>query len=112
MVFFTLFITVFNLALGYCLALCLQSRGIAPAWPSRLLERLGLLNIERASSDDHGTRANLPRAAAGESATAAVMPANGVRLVAINSAKSEFAADDLTPAMSSTASASQDGPIS
>ena len=32
MVFYTLCISVFNLALGYALALYLQSRGMSPGW--------------------------------------------------------------------------------
>lgn len=59
MVFFTLVFSVINLALGYALALCLQSRRIAPAWPRELLARLGMLGPE-GSADDDGNRSADP----------------------------------------------------
>lgn len=40
MVFYTLAISVFNLALGYFLAQCLQSCGISPAWPQLIIAKL------------------------------------------------------------------------
>ncbi len=56
MVFYTLCISVFNLALGYALALYLQSRGMSPGWLrpdffSRLkLPRFGRDSIESVAS--------------------------------------------------------------
>jgi hypothetical protein len=71
----TLIISVFNLALGYALALCLQSWGISPAWPRRLLWRLGLLvpagdeaGHEGRRHDETGAAAALPRGAHADSA--------------------------------------------
>lgn len=48
MVFYTLCISVFNLALGYALALYLQSRGMSPDWlRPDLLARLKLARFGR-----------------------------------------------------------------
>jgi hypothetical protein len=69
LVCYTLFISVFNLALGYALALYLQSRGISPGWlRPDLFSRFGLPRFIRpraAGSAGASTRiANQPQALA------------------------------------------------
>ena len=63
-----LIISVSNVALGYALALCLQSRGIAPAWPETLLARLRMLGA--ADRAGEGGKTADPRRVGGSVATA------------------------------------------
>ena len=101
MVFYTLCISVFNLALGYALALYLQSRGMSPGWlRPDFLSRLNLARFSRDRSEpasDPPAKAMAAHSAPSESVVPFDRPSAGLAESGVGAAtKAESSAPVLT----------------